>query len=103
MTVSTYARSARSGPAGLLSIALIKAYQRHLSPIKGYCCAYRIRYGGPSCSAVGVEAFSTNSFSDAILILRSRFGDCQQAAKELEAIGPLKSIGVGCCGTGCSC
>jgi len=29
------------------SVALISAYQRYLSPRKGYCCAYRAHTGTP--------------------------------------------------------
>lgn len=87
-------------PLPFVSILAIRAYQRFLSPIKGYSCAYRIKYGGPSYSAVGLEALGTNSLSDAVLILRSRFEDCQQAAKELRAIRPTGAIGAGCSGTG---
>jgi len=30
--------------------ALIAAYQRHISPHKGFHCAYRVQHGGQSCS-----------------------------------------------------
>ena len=33
-----------------LAAAAITAYQRHLSPRKGFCCAWRHRTGGLSCS-----------------------------------------------------
>jgi putative component of membrane protein insertase Oxa1/YidC/SpoIIIJ protein YidD len=29
---------------------LVVLYQRHLSPLKGFRCAYRAVHGGPSCS-----------------------------------------------------
>lgn len=90
-------------PTTLIATHLIRAYQRYLSPIKGYSCAYLILYGGPSCSTIGIDAFAANNFSDAVLILRSQFADCHQAALELKAIGTPEAIGVGCCGTGCSC
>ena len=34
----------------------IRAYQRYISPHKGFCCAYRDHTGGPSCSAFGYRA-----------------------------------------------
>ncbi len=98
-----YAETARPGVSAGISTALIRAYQRYLSPIKGYQCAYSHLHGGPSCSAVGLEAFATNNFGNSVLILQSRFKDCQESARELRAISPMRAVGVGCCGTGCSC
>ena len=37
-------------PLDRLALAVITAYQRHLSPRKGFCCAHRVQQGGPSCS-----------------------------------------------------
>lgn len=89
--------------SALVAINLIKSYQKHLSPIKGYECAYRVLNGGPSCSAIGLEAFSTNNFATAIEILNVRFKDCRQAANELNLLHPAKALGVECCGAGCGC
>lgn len=89
--------------ANRTAIILIKAYQHFLSPIKGYQCAHRLLHGGSSCSWVGLEAFSTYRFDEAVYIIRSRFRECHQAALELGTIGSPKAVGVGCCGTGCSC
>ena len=36
-----------------LALCAIRFYQRHLSPKKGFGCAYRIVYGGCGCSDVG--------------------------------------------------
>ncbi|MGC4077928.1 MAG: membrane protein insertion efficiency factor YidD [Rubrivivax sp.] len=37
-------------------LAAIRFYQRHLSPHKGFCCAYRHHTGRASCSALGYRA-----------------------------------------------
>lgn len=104
-TTGKHIDSQLTGPkiSSLVFIAVIRVYQRYLSPIKGYGCAYRILYGGPSCSSVGLDAFNTYDFSDAILIMKSRFADCHKASKKLSSMGSTEAIGFGCCGTGCSC
>ena len=43
----------RSPAERLLSraaVRCIEAYQRHLSPLKGYSCAYRVHHQAESCS-----------------------------------------------------
>ena len=39
-----------------LALRAIGLYQRHLSPRKGFACAYRARTGGASCSELGFRA-----------------------------------------------
>jgi len=38
-----------------LALWAIRAYQRHLSPWKGFRCAYRVLTGRDSCSAYGYK------------------------------------------------
>jgi hypothetical protein len=45
------ARAALDGSARGAAITCITAYQNHVSPYKGFSCAYRVAYGGESCSA----------------------------------------------------
>lgn len=33
-----------------ISVAAISGYQKHISPYKGFACAYHLLYGGESCS-----------------------------------------------------
>lgn len=40
------------------ALTAIRAYQRYLSPHKGFCCAYRHHTGRPSCSSFGYRAIS---------------------------------------------
>ena len=42
-------------PFTALALGLIRAYQRWVSPYKGFACAHRVHRGGPSCSVVGAQ------------------------------------------------
>ena len=46
-----------------LVLVSISAYQRFISPHKGWCCAYAALHGGPSCSAYGRRLSPTTAFS----------------------------------------
>jgi putative component of membrane protein insertase Oxa1/YidC/SpoIIIJ protein YidD len=50
--------SDRTGLAARCALAAIRAYQRHLSPRKGFSCALRGATGGRSCSAYGYRAIA---------------------------------------------
>lgn len=65
------------------ALVLIKFYRRHLSHLKRGKCAYSIYYGGSTCSAYGLEIFSSNNFSSSILLLRARFIECGIAGNAL--------------------
>lgn len=55
-----------------LLLAAIRAYQRHLSPHKGFCCAYRAHTGRASCSALGFRAVRRHGVLAGLAILRRR-------------------------------
>lgn len=63
-----------------VSLGLIGVYQRHLSPRKGYCCAYRASTGGRSCSSYGHAAIARAGLLRGLLLLRRRFRLCAAAA-----------------------
>lgn len=42
--------------------ALIRAYQRHLSPRKGYRCAYGVLHGAGTCSSIGLDIMEQQGF-----------------------------------------
>jgi putative component of membrane protein insertase Oxa1/YidC/SpoIIIJ protein YidD len=48
-----------------LAINSITAYQQYISPHKGYCCAYRILSGEPSCSAYAIQQIQTHGVFEA--------------------------------------
>ena len=49
-----------------LLILLISAYQRYLSPHKGYSCAHRLLHGGESCSCHVKNALTETDLLTAI-------------------------------------
>jgi putative component of membrane protein insertase Oxa1/YidC/SpoIIIJ protein YidD len=65
------------------ALLAIDGYQRHLSPRKGYGCAYRIAHGGTGCSGFAKGAIAELGFGRALPLIRARFLACRDAAKEL--------------------
>lgn len=61
----------------------IRAYQRHLSPRKGYGCAYRLLYGGSGCSGVAYRLVRRYGVFKAWLVLQRRFAHCRAAQAAL--------------------
>ena len=66
-----------------LALSAISGYQRHLSPRKGFGCAYRISHGGTGCSGYAKAAIADFGLLRAIPMIRTRFADCRDAAEEL--------------------
>ena len=54
----------------------IRAYQRYISPHKGFCCAYREHTGGPSCSALGYRAVRRYGVFTGLALVRQRTYRC---------------------------
>jgi len=54
----------------------IRLYQRHLSPHKGFCCAYRQHTGRQSCSALGLRAVRRYGVLAGLAVLRRRLRLC---------------------------
>jgi putative component of membrane protein insertase Oxa1/YidC/SpoIIIJ protein YidD len=74
---------------------LIAAYQRELSPRKGWACAHRVAHGGDSCSAAVREVVARRGVVRAVLPTAARFVACYQAAALLSQ---SEVSGVCCCG-----
>jgi putative component of membrane protein insertase Oxa1/YidC/SpoIIIJ protein YidD len=68
-----------------LTVGMIRIYQRHLSPIKGYSCAHRLHHGGLSCSEFGRRAFEAEGMAGGWRSLRGRFKECRAAAIALRS------------------
>ncbi|MDJ0974085.1 MAG: membrane protein insertion efficiency factor YidD [Planctomycetota bacterium] len=64
--------------------ALIRAYQRWISPRKGWRCAHAAVNGGPSCSAFALQALRENAMHDAVAAVRSRFRACARAVEQAD-------------------
>lgn len=59
-----------------LAIACIRLYQRHLSPLKGYTCAYRHHTGRCGCSGLGLRAIRRYGALHGLSILQRRLYLC---------------------------
>ncbi len=66
----------RPGPAAALALAAIAAYQRWLSPHKGFACAWRVHEGGASCSVLGARAIRRYGLWRGGGVLRLRLALC---------------------------
>ena len=55
-----------------LALAAIQIYKRHISPRKGFCCAYRAHTGRQSCSTLGFRAIRRFGFFNGMQLLRRR-------------------------------
>lgn len=66
-------------PLRLAAIGAIRAYQRWLSPFKGFRCAHQVVHGQGSCSHYALTVFQAHSFAHARALLRERFEACAQA------------------------
>ena len=63
---------------------LITQYQLHLSPRKGFRCAYGVLHGRDSCSRFGKRAVERLGLAGGLRLLRRRFELCRSAAHVLE-------------------
>jgi putative component of membrane protein insertase Oxa1/YidC/SpoIIIJ protein YidD len=59
-----------------LALSLIHAYQRWISPHKGFACAHRVHLGGPSCSTVGARLIRRFGLRKGLPVLRLRLQRC---------------------------
>jgi putative component of membrane protein insertase Oxa1/YidC/SpoIIIJ protein YidD len=85
----------RGGSSSLLSrLALwaIRLYQRRLSPIKGYSCAYRVATGGRSCSAYGYRAIARHGLAAGLALLDRRLTRCGELHRaRVSSSGPARN------------
>ena len=58
-------------------------YQTGLSPKKGFCCAYRIRHKGLSCSVVVKQAFISRGFIYGVYLVFAQANRCRTASASL--------------------
>lgn len=88
-----------------LSLLAIRGYQRHLSPRKGYSCAYRLAHGGTGCSGFAKQAISDHGLIPAMPLIRKRFRSCRLASLSMSADGdkPRRRKRDICDPMGCDC
>jgi putative component of membrane protein insertase Oxa1/YidC/SpoIIIJ protein YidD len=57
----------------------VRSYQKHLSPHKGFSCAYCRLHGGASCSGYFREVLADRGLSQALRLFPDRLQACQTA------------------------
>ncbi|AEG44422.1 membrane protein insertion efficiency factor YidD [Isoptericola variabilis] len=82
-------------PAALLADHLVRGYQRHLSPRKGWHCAHGVLHGDTTCSAAVRDLLARRGLVGAAVPTVLRFLACYHAARTLAA---SQVSGVCCCG-----
>jgi putative component of membrane protein insertase Oxa1/YidC/SpoIIIJ protein YidD len=80
-----------------LALSAIRAYQRYLSPHKGFACAYRVHTNCASCSALGYRAIRRHGLVGGIAVLRMRLYRCGVAARRFASAPQLRSRQAGFC------
>lgn len=60
----------------------IGLYQKHLSPRKGYRCAYSLEHGGTGCSGAVLKILEENGLWHGWSLIKQRFEDCGDAAEK---------------------
>jgi putative component of membrane protein insertase Oxa1/YidC/SpoIIIJ protein YidD len=65
--------------------ALIAGYQQHLSPRKGFECAYRLLHGGESCSQYIKRTILEVGLIEAVRASRHRLQACKSASLVLKS------------------
>lgn len=100
-------RLGATAPTTELALGAIRAYQRFLSPIKGFRCAHAAYHGGPSCSHAVARIVREHGMRGAWPRIAARFAACRDAHDHLRAltrqvgasaVGDLRAQGVCCCG-----
>jgi len=66
-----------------LVILLIVFYQKFISPIKGFRCAYAVLHGGDSCSEAVKKIVRDKGPVGGYADIRARFRDCKEANETL--------------------
>lgn len=82
-------------PAATSVDRAIRAYQRHLSPRKGWHCAHGVLHGDTTCSAAVRELLARRGLVRSVVPSALRFLACYHAARTL-ALSQVS--GVCCCG-----
>ncbi|MBS7809100.1 membrane protein insertion efficiency factor YidD [Variovorax sp. PCZ-1] len=69
----------------------IGAYQRYLSPHKGFCCAYRVHTGRRSCSAYARGVTQRLGLFALVTALPKQFSRCKTAYQSMQTAIALEN------------
>jgi putative component of membrane protein insertase Oxa1/YidC/SpoIIIJ protein YidD len=75
----------------ILALAAISFYQRYLSPLKGFNCAFRRHTGRDSCSAYGKRVIARHGLPVGLELLRRRLDDCHEIHQHYHPAMPAMS------------
>ncbi|WP_424403187.1 membrane protein insertion efficiency factor YidD [Microcoleus sp.] len=78
-----------------VAIQAIQMYQKHLSPHKGFSCAYSRLHGAESCSEYFRNKVRTYGLSKAIPLFEQRLRDCKLANATLKAQYQSRNLRIG--------
>ncbi|MFV8407336.1 membrane protein insertion efficiency factor YidD [Vibrio harveyi] len=74
-----------------LVLALIRFYQRYLSPHKGFRCAHAVYYGTDSCSAAISKIIQRKGVFSSYTSVQDQFTRCRHAHQRLQTEEPSRS------------
>ncbi|WP_335059842.1 membrane protein insertion efficiency factor YidD [Nostoc sp.] len=86
--------------AKTMAIDSITAYQKYISPSKGFSCSHRLLHGGDSCSSYVKRMLNEHKLHEAVQSSIKRFQDCAAASKTLTSIKTRADFGcivIPCC------
>ncbi|MBD2509923.1 membrane protein insertion efficiency factor YidD [Nostoc punctiforme] len=83
--------------AKTMAIESITAYQKYISPSKGFSCSHRLLHGGDSCSNYVKRMLSEQKLHEAVQSSIKRFQGCGAASKTLKAKANFRCIVIPCC------
>lgn len=76
----------------ILTLFVIRLYQRRLSPRKGFRCAHAALHGGESCSAAVARIVREEGVFGGRSHIAARFGECRAAHNAIHG-GALLAVG----------
>ena len=91
-----------------LVLSLISFYQKYISPIKGFRCAYGYLHGNGTCSSRISEIVRDSRFKDMPAKISEQFKECSLAKKTIENDRPNRkdtdecNEKLWCAGWGCT-
>lgn len=87
-----------------IGLSLIHLYQKYLSPIKGYSCAYAFHTNSYSCSEFGVKAIEKKGLFVGSKLINKRFKKCTTSSKNAGNYTGWRKGSLGaCCAGGNMC
>ena len=78
----------RTGLLATLALRAIRAYQRYLSPHKGFRCAYRCATGRDGCSGYGYRVIGRFGLLAGVALLRRRLRLCGETYRRRRSVAP---------------